>query len=97
MDKFDVIVTGAGAAGMMAAGTAAELGARTLLLEKMNMPGRKVRITGKGRCNLTNTAPLSEFVSQFGKQGRFLRTAFSGFFSDDLVAFFSEKGLRSRI
>jgi predicted Rossmann fold flavoprotein len=95
MEKYDVIVTGAGAAGMMAAGRAAELGARTLLLEKMNTAGRKVRITGKGRCNLTNTAPLAEFVSQFGKQGRFLRTAFSGFFSSELVAFFSERGLRT--
>jgi predicted Rossmann fold flavoprotein len=95
MDKYDVIVTGAGAAGMMAAGRASELGARTLLLEKMAVPGRKIRITGKGRCNLTNTAPLAEFVSKFGKQGRFLRPAFSGFFSAELVAFFSEMGLRT--
>ena len=95
MDKYDVIVTGAGAAGMMAAGRASELGARTLLLEKMSVPGRKIRITGKGRCNLINTAPLAEFVSKFGKQGRFLRPAFSGFFSAELVAFFAEMGLRT--
>jgi len=94
MDKYDVIVTGAGAAGMMAAGRASELGARTLLLEKMAVPGRKIKITGKGRCNLTNTAPLAEFVSKFGKQGRFLRPAFSRFFSAELVTFFSEMGLR---
>jgi predicted Rossmann fold flavoprotein len=95
MQKYDVIVIGAGAAGMMAAGRAAELGAKVVLLEKMTTPGRKVRITGKGRCNLTNTAPLAEFVSKFGKQGRFLRPAFSGFFSAELVEFFSQRGLRT--
>ena len=57
MDKYDVIVVGAGAAGMMAAGRAAEKGAKVLLIEKMSQPGRKLRITGKGRCNLTNVAP----------------------------------------
>ncbi|MEG1405440.1 MAG: NAD(P)/FAD-dependent oxidoreductase, partial [Alistipes sp.] len=54
---YDVIVIGAGAAGMMAAGTAARNGLRVLLLEKMEKSGRKVRITGKGRCNVTNARP----------------------------------------
>jgi len=63
------VVVGAGAAGLMAAGQAAEAGADTLLLEKMNRPGRKLRITGKGRCNLTNVVPLEEFIERFGAGG----------------------------
>ena len=58
-----VIIVGAGASGMMAAVAAAQQGAEVILLEKMDQPGRKLRITGKGRCNLTNTAPLKDFLS----------------------------------
>jgi predicted Rossmann fold flavoprotein len=90
-----VIVVGAGAAGLMAAGQAAEIGAETLLLEKMNHPGRKLRIAGKGRCNLTNVAPVSEFIAHFGPSGRFLRQAFHQFFNADLVAFLEELGVRT--
>jgi predicted Rossmann fold flavoprotein len=88
-----VIVIGAGPAGLMAAGQAAEQGATVLLLEKMDRPGRKLRITGKGRCNLTNVAPLSDFVAHFGPNGRFLRQAFSHFFTPDLVAFLKGLGV----
>ncbi len=95
MTGRQVIVVGGGAAGLMAAGQAAELGAETLLLEKMDRPGRKLRITGKGRCNLTNVVPLSEFITHFGPNGRFLRQAFSRFFVSDLVAFFEELGVRT--
>jgi predicted Rossmann fold flavoprotein len=95
MPERQVIVVGGGAAGLMAAGQAAELGARTLLLEKMKRPGRKLRITGKGRCNLTNVAPLSEFVTHFGPNGRFLRQAFSRFFTSELVAFFEALGVHT--
>jgi predicted Rossmann fold flavoprotein len=80
---------------LMAAGQAAELGAETLLLEKMNRPGRKLRITGKGRCNLTNTASLSEFITHLGPNGRFLRQAFSMFLTSELVAFFEKLGVRT--
>jgi predicted Rossmann fold flavoprotein len=93
MDTYDLIVTGAGAAGMMAAGQAAMLGARTLLLEKMATPGRKLFLSGKGRCNLTNTAPLEEFIPHFGKNGLFLRQAFHRFFSPDLLDFFHSLGI----
>ena len=95
MTRRRVIVVGGGAAGLMAAGQAAEMGAETLLLEKMNHPGRKLRIAGKGRCNLTNVAPVSEFIAHFGPNGRFLRQAFSRFFNSDLVAFFEELGVRT--
>ena len=90
-DNYDVIVVGAGAAGMMAAGRAAEKGARVLLIEKMNQPGRKLRITGKGRCNLTNVAPMREFLEHVGTNSRFLKHAFNVFFSKELIDFFQNK------
>lgn len=93
MKQPDVIVIGAGAAGMMAAGQAAQAGCDTLLLEKMPLPGRKLGITGKGRCNLTNTAEIREFIDHFGVSGRFLRQAFSQFFSQELIKFFENLGV----
>ncbi len=93
MARRRVIVVGAGAAGLMAAGQAAELGAEIWLLEKMALPGRKLRITGKGRCNVTNMVPLSDFTVRFGPNGRFLRQAFHRFFSADLVAFLQGLGV----
>jgi predicted flavoprotein YhiN len=67
-----MIVIGGGPAGLTAAGRAAELGAKVLLVEKMDRPGRKLSITGKGRCNLTNIAPLEVFLDHFGPNGNFL-------------------------
>jgi predicted Rossmann fold flavoprotein len=93
MANRKVIVIGGGASGLMAAGKAATVGAEVLLLEKMQGPGRKLCITGKGRCNLTNIAELSEFLSHFGKNGRFLRQAFDRFFAPDLMDFFTGLGL----
>jgi predicted Rossmann fold flavoprotein len=88
-----VIVVGGGASGLLAAGCAAGDGAQVLLLEKMSRLGRKLRISGAGRCNLTNTTPLSEFITHFGENGRFLRQAFSVFFSSELISFLEEIGL----
>jgi predicted Rossmann fold flavoprotein len=88
LQRNSVIIIGGGAAGLLAAGSAAETGARVLVLEKMERPGRKLLLTGKGRCNLTNRAPLEEFIDHFGRNGRFLRTAFQQFFSDDLLRLF---------
>lgn len=93
MTNYQVIVIGGGAAGLMAAGQSAGLGAKTLLLEKMDQPGRKLYITGKTRCNLTNVAPLPKFIAHFGLNGRFLRQAFHRFFSDELLDFFEELGV----
>ena len=95
MSRPQVIIVGAGAAGLMAAGQAAQQGAEALLLEKTNRAGRKLRITGKGRCNLTNDAPLSDFIAHFCSNGRFLRQAFSQFFTADLMAFLKELGVRT--
>ena len=86
-------MVGAGAAGLMAAGQAAEAGAEVVLLERMKRPGRKICISGKGRCNITNIAELSEFISHFGKTGRFLRQPFNRFFSTELMQFFAQHDL----
>lgn len=93
MSKRHVIVIGAGPAGIMAAGQAAKCGAEVLLIEKMDRPARKLRITGNGRCNLTNVAPVSDFIQHFGRNGRFLRQAFARFFITDLVSFFDSLGV----
>lgn len=78
----------------MAAGSAAEAGARVLLLEKMKQPGHKLAITGKGRCNLTNSTDIGDFIAHFGGNGRFLRQAFHRFFNHDLIDFFTNNGLK---
>lgn len=91
--QTEIIIIGGGASGLMAAGIAAGRGKQVLLLEKMQRPARKLRITGKGRCNLTNIASPSEFMKHIGPDGRFLKHAFSTFFSDDLIAFFSSIGI----
>jgi len=90
---YDVVVIGAGPAGMMAAGQAALAGARVVLLEKTDTPGKKLSITGKRRCNLTNAADLPEFIDHFGPNGRFLHQAFGRFFRDDLLEFFETIGV----
>ncbi len=97
MTKRRVIVVGGGVAGLMAAGQAAACGAEVVLLEKMARPARKLGLTGKGRCNLTNTAELSDFIERFGPNGRFLRQAFARFFSHDLVAFLGELGVGTEV
>jgi predicted Rossmann fold flavoprotein len=91
-----VIVIGAGAGGMMAAGRAAEKGASVLLLEKMPTPGRKILISGKTRCNLTNTRELEDFISAYGVNGRFLYGVFHQFFRDDLLEFMRRYGVETK-
>ncbi|MFP4258077.1 MAG: NAD(P)/FAD-dependent oxidoreductase [Desulfovermiculus sp.] len=94
---FPIIVIGAGPAGLMAAGQAAAHGARVVLLEKMPKPALKLGLTGKGRCNLTNTAPVHEFIQAFGPQGRFLHPAFSRFFSTQLREFLENLGVPTHV
>lgn len=93
MKSPTTIVIGGGAAGLMAAGRAAERGGKVILLEKMERTGRKIGISGKGRCNLGNTAPLPEFLGHFGKNGAFLRQCFQQFFTAELTAFFETRNL----
>ncbi len=88
-----VLVIGAGAAGMMAAGTAAQLGAKVTLLEKNPRVGRKVMITGKGRCNVTNHCDVPTFIANVPVNGRFLYSAASHFPPEDVMAFFESLGV----
>lgn len=91
-----VIVIGAGASGMMAAGHAAESGANVLLLEKTERPGKKILISGKTRCNLTNIRDLDNFIAMYGSNGRFLYSAFNHYFRDELLAFLSRYGVETK-
>lgn len=92
-DKSRIIVVGGGAAGMMTALIAARRGHQVMLLEKMQQPGLKLRITGKGRCNLTNTAPMKEFLTHVGQDPRFMRNSFSQFFNTQLMELIEELGV----
>jgi predicted flavoprotein YhiN len=93
----DIIVIGGGAAGLMAAGRAARMGARVWLLEKTDGGGKKILVSGKTRCNLTNVAELKAFIAMYGPNGRFLHSAFSRFFRPELLAFFGQYGLATKV
>jgi len=97
MNNYDLIVVGAGPAGLLAAGRAAELGGKILILEKMRLPGRKLLITGKGRCNITNDAAIGEFIQHVYPNGRFLRNAFSQFYSNDILELLHKYGVVSTL
>ncbi len=91
--RFDVVVIGAGAAGCVAGGRAAQNGARVCLLERNERPARKVGITGKGRCNLTNNCPPDELL-RFVRQGdKFLRSCIHRFPPEYVMRFFEEQGV----
>ena len=95
---MDLIVIGGGAAGLMAAGTAAKRGLKVTLIERNEKLARKVGITGKGRCNVTNSCPLlNELISNVPVNGRFLYGAFSRFSTDDTIDFFEEMGVPLKI
>lgn len=94
MKPLDVIVVGGGASGMMAAGRAAELGRRVLVLEKNRGLGEKLNITGGGRCNITNAEfDTRSFLAFFGDAGKFLYSPFSRFSVQDTFDFFADRGL----
>ena len=97
MINFDVIVIGGGPAGLIAAGRAAELGAKVLILEKMSRAGRKLLITGKGRCNITNDAAIPEFIKHVYPNGKFLRNAFSRYYSKDIIELLKKYGVESTL
>jgi len=94
----DVAVIGGGPAGLMAAGRAAELGAKVILLEKNAAPGKKLLLTGGGRCNLTNAEPdVRRFLSRFRDRQKFLFSPFSRFGVKETLEFFNSRGLATKV
>ena len=92
-----ILVIGAGPAGMMAAIRAAENGAEVTLLEKMKRPGRKMMITGKGRCNITNAADIPEIIRNIHGNGAFLNSSMRAFDNRDVMDFFAEQGVPVKV
>ncbi len=92
-----IAVVGGGPSGMMAAIRAAQLGQEVTLFERNRRPGRKLLLSGKGRCNITNTCDLNSFIDRFSGNGQFLRDAFAKFFNTDLIRFFEDRGLKLKI
>lgn len=92
-DNYDLIVIGAGAAGMIAAIVASRNNKKTLLLEKLPQIGAKLKATGGGRCNLTNTLSDEDFMAKFGRDGRFMQDALKEFNHKDLINFFTDIGV----
>ncbi len=94
---YDVIVVGGGASGLMAAGTAASLGKNTLLIEKMPRTGRKILVTGKGRCNVTNACDAQNIMKNTVSNPKFLYSALSNFTPDDTMTFFESLGVPLKV
>ncbi|MBP2634235.1 MAG: hypothetical protein H6Q72_142 [Firmicutes bacterium] len=92
-----VIIVGGGAAGLMAAVSAAQHGAKVTVLEKMKEVGRKILITGKGRCNITNSCDIPELVKNMTGNGSFLYSAFNAFTNQDIIDFLNQAGLPTKV
>ncbi|GAB2024760.1 NAD(P)/FAD-dependent oxidoreductase [Lactovum odontotermitis] len=93
MNNFDVIVVGAGPSGMMAAISAAESGANVALIDKNRQVGRKLLLTGGGRCNVTNSGTIEDILDNVPGNGRFLHSAFAQFDNHDIMEFFRKNGV----
>ncbi len=95
--KYDVIIVGGGAAGLLAAASAAAGGCRCLLLEKKERTGRKILITGKGRCNITNACDMDGIFRNIWRNPRFLYSAIYSFTNEDIINFFNTLGIKTKI
>jgi predicted Rossmann fold flavoprotein len=96
-NSYDITIIGAGPAGLLAAGRAATLGAKVVLFEKMEKPARKLRITGKGRCNITNMKPVDDYLKEISPEPRFLRQAFGAFFNQNIIDLLEEYGVPTKL
>lgn len=94
---MNVLIIGGGPAGMMAAITSAEQGNNVTILEKMNSCGKKLLITGKGRCNITNSANIEDFFKNIPGNYRFLYSAFNNFNNEDIVKFLNDQGVKTKV
>ena len=90
---MNVVVIGGGPAGMMSAISSAENGNNVILLEKKERLGRKLLITGKGRCNITSSLPINEFIQNIPGNGQFLYSAFKNYTNNDIIDFLNKEGL----
>lgn len=97
MIPYDLIVAGAGPAGLFAALRAAAKGRRVLVLEKQAQPGRKLLLSGSGQCNFTHAGPIKDFLSAYGDHGRWLKPALFHFTNQDAIAFFRSLGVDSMV
>ncbi|MBA63601.1 MAG: aminoacetone oxidase family FAD-binding enzyme [Planctomycetaceae bacterium] len=97
ISTFNCVIVGAGAAGLMAAIQASKRGRRVLLLEKNSKPGVKILMSGGTRCNITQNTNTSGIISGFGKQGRFLHSALAAFSNADLIDYFNQRGVPTKI
>ena len=92
-----VAIIGGGAAGLLAGIAAAQNGAQVTIFEKMRLPGKKIMITGKGRCNITNACEIPEFIKNIPGNGRFLNSGLHRFTNDDIVLLLESHGLQTKV
>ncbi len=97
MKNPDLLIVGGGASGLMAAGIAAEKGVKVVVLEKMDQVGRKLSITGKGRCNLTNNFGIQDFISKIEPDGRFLYSSMTNFSSNEVIELLTRIGIKVKL
>ncbi len=92
-----IVVIGGGAAGLMACGTAARSGEKVILVEKNDRYGKKLLITGKGRCNITNSAEIEDMILQYPTNGKFLYSALYTFTNEDIISLIEENGVKTKV
>jgi predicted Rossmann fold flavoprotein len=97
MREYDIIIIGAGPAGLIGTIEAYREGVSICILEKMPIPAIKLRLSGKGRCNITNSTDLKDFISHFGKNGNFLKYSFLEFFNNELLEYFKALGIKFKL
>jgi hypothetical protein len=95
--KSDICIIGAGPAGLFAAIWAAQNGADVLIIERNTSAGRKLLRTGRGRCNITHSGSITDFIKAYGRGGRFLRHSLYEFSADDLRKYFAARGLKTKV
>ena len=92
-----VIVIGAGASGLLAAGSAAGMADKVVIIEKNDIIGKKLLITGKGRCNITNSAETEDMITQYPRNAKFLYSALYTFTNDDIIRLIEEQGVKTKV
>ena len=92
-----VIIIGGGPAGLLAAVSSAQNKNEVTILEKMDMPGKKILITGKGRCNITSSLPIDEFIKNIPGNGMFMYSAFNNFTNEDILKILKDQGVQTKV